>query len=490
MHFFRSHSTRSAAAAAATLALAMSQAHGWQSQRPSKSGDPASNPAAAGLEAEPLLDDTFGLSIHLPAGAEASRENSFGNVSIRVVDPSPQPAWLLRFQALNPTIKNPTPQDIAQQQIDAFRVRGKWHRVLASNPSEFGGVEGWQLYVEQETDAGAKIVTGWLIMKTGEEAFLVASTQINADQFERVRNVIDASLATMKLARAEDVGAQRAKRLETGRSQLASISEDDLRALVGYSQWFRHVRPGDPGQGEKEVEAACSWIQISEGRRGELEPERAASSYSPTEQQSGLLVRVQGRAVVDATRDVYYDSLAMYWLAWDRSEEAWSIRATQRQGAAERTESETGLRTSPGDRNSEGRLTVVKSTAQTLRRDPFEWSVPDVYLSQAEGWVLGSLLPRDITAPTELAFYYFNSADTKLSMRVDRWAPAADQGEARWVLTTRLSADEPETTSYYDAQGHLLRRVRDDGALTTPVTADELKRIWQGKSLKLSGSSR
>jgi YD repeat-containing protein len=481
------HVTRLAAFAMAVLMLPSKEVEGQQPSR-SRQADPGTQHAAAGLESEPLQDDTLGLSINLPAGADASRENSFGNISIRIVDPSPQPVWLLRFQSLNPTLKNPAPQDIAQQQIDAFRQRGKWHRVLASNPSDHGGVEGWQLYVEQETDAGAKIVTGWLIMKTGEDTFLVASTQINADQFDRVRKVLDASLATMKLTRAEEVGARKNKRLEAGRTMLRSISEDNLRALVGYSQWFRHVRPGESGQGE--AEAACSWIQISEGRRGELEPEREISSYTPAEQQTGLLIRIQGRAVVDASRDVYYDSLALYWLAWDRSEEAWSIRATQRQGAAERTESETGVRTSPGDRNAEGRLTVVKSTAQTLRRDPFEWSVPEVYLSQVEGWVLGSLLPRNVTEPMELAFYYFNSADTKVSMRVDRWGPASGQRDAKWMLVTRLSPDEPETTSYYDAEGNLLRRERADGALTVPVTADELKRIWQSKGLKLGGTSR
>ncbi len=129
---------------------------------------------------------------------------------------------------------------------------------------------------------------------------------------------------------------------------------------------------------------------------------------------------------------------------------------------------------------------MIKSVSASYRRDPYEWVVPDVYLSQPLAWLLGSLLPMDRGEPVELAHYAYNftNARPKISLRHDRWSPA-DDGSGNWVLSSQLSSDSAAVRAVYGPDGRLIRRERSEGAITEPITLPQLRRLWTRKGLNV-----
>ena len=203
------------------------------------------------------------------------------------------------------------------------------------------------------------------------------------------------------------------------------------------------------------------------------------------EQEEGLLVTVQARIIVDAERNIYRDSIGLYWMAWNQSEEIWSVRGTQRQGAAELSEAESGLRLPPTAGNPRPELMVIRQGRESNTRTPSQWTVPDVYLSQPLGWLLGRLLPTTPEAEGEYCFYFYDYTSTTptLSRRLDHWAPVNDRS-GQWILTTRLNPTATPNTARYSDQGILIEQRTADGVVTVPVTSAELDRIWNDKKLR------
>jgi len=200
------------------------------------------------------------------------------------------------------------------------------------------------------------------------------------------------------------------------------------------------------------------------------------------------MVRVQGRYIGDLQRKEFFDSVALYWMAWDQSDEAWSVRATHRQGEAERSEAETGVRSIPTTGQPMPTLSVIKQVTGS-QPVPNEWQVPDVYLSQALGWIIGRLLPRDIDGPREYAWYYYfaSNLQPKVYQRLDRWAPTDDGNLA---LTTWLTPDTPPFTTTYAHDGQLVRRTHSDGSITEPIELEELRRIWKSRGIPVTAGER
>jgi YD repeat-containing protein len=134
-------------------------------------------------------------------------------------------------------------------------------------------------------------------------------------------------------------------------------------------------------------------------------------------------------------------------------------------------------------------LSVIKTTT-TAEPVSNQWEVPEVYLSQALGWIIGKILPRDAKAaaePQEYAWYYYvaSSMKPKVYQRMDKWERTSD---GSFMLTTYLSPETPPYTSTYDKDGNLIRRVHGDGSVTEPIELEELRKIWKAKGLPVSAN--
>jgi hypothetical protein len=443
-------------------------------------------PPPAGLHAEPLVAESLGLTMYPPAGALMREEKVEGRATIVLLDGEGVPAWSMRIQPLVMPFGAPKgrPGDRIAELLEAWRNQGLTFRMLHDAPVAVDGRAGHLAYVEQEAEPGETSVSGWLVLEHENREFLVFAVQIAAAEYANVRGVIDASFATIRLRAATEVAEGRKMRLDAGREFLAGIGRDRLRGLTGPQRWFRHYVPALASGEAEDEELGYFSVEFRDGMLGEVEPNRDPSSFGPDERESGLLVAVQGHYLEAATNSTYA-SEARYWMAWDQSHEAWSIRGTRRWGRKSRSEAQTGFRTPRSTGDPSGTLIVVASNIDGTTRDQESWRVPDVYLSQPIRWALGALLPRDRPEqPLVFGTYCFDSTAPKLAttLRIDTWE-CTDRTRGHWTLTSQSRPNVAKIVSEFDAGGRLVRRTWPGGPVAEPIDVDDLHELWKRKGL-------
>lgn len=439
------------------------------------------DPVQNGLSPRPLVAQALGLAMYVPE-AEIVSDRAAGQMVLVLNDPAASPAWSVTIQHLFVEAGS-TPESQIRNHIQALSAAGRQFQIIENVDMPVGNTSGRLCYIRQTVNAeeNESIISGWLILPAGQDAMLVFSILAMPEALPFVRTSLDAAFQTINLRPVAELSLERRSRMDAGRSLLASLTPERLQTLIDTRQWSRIYRTDRDG---REREVGYALLEVYEAKRGALNPERPESSYSRSEQADGIMVRLQGRVIGDAERRIFYDSIALYWMAWDQSEEAWNVRGTQRQGQAERSESETGLRIDASVGNPLPTLTVIRQRSADFQRDPYEWSVPEVYLSQALAAVLGRLLPRDADRAREYSYYFYNygQAVPQLTQRTDRWERSDD---GNWTLTTRLSADSPPVVSQYSQTGQFIRTVRPDGSITEPSTIERIRQLWMRQGLPM-----
>lgn len=437
------------------------------------------------LEPTPITVEALNLRFNPPKGASTIAESVDGNFVITLRDDPRTPTWTLRVQTMKSSLPDPSPKgqiDDLLKELDRTKAQ---YRVVSNEPHTAAKLVGQLCYIERTTTEGQSVVSGWLVLPIAKSEFMVFAMQTVPESFTLLKSVWESSFDTLDLRTQEQVTTARNARIKNGHDFLQSVSPERLRSLVGQKQWSRIYKPQG---GAGAIEVGCALIEVLAAKRGALNPSKEEAKYNAAEREEGLMVRMQGRYIVDAARKVFYDSIALYWVAWDQSSEAWSARGTQRQGDAENSEAETGLRPPPSAGQPAPTLSVIKTT-QTAEPVSNEWDVPDVYLSQALGWIIGRLMPRDVREPQEYAWYYYvpSNIKPKVYQRIDKWER---QPDGTLTLTTALSPESPPYTTHYDKNGNFVRRVSGDGSVTVPIELEELRRIWKAKGLPISANDR
>lgn len=450
-----------------------------------------------GLQPEPISVESLGLTMNLPIGAvgvvekindDASLSNPGTKIKVRlalnVTDNTTTPTWTLRIQAMDSSLEKPTPAAQIDDLLKELDKQKQKYKVLDNKPMACNGRAGQLCYLERPGLNDQPYVTGWLILPVAQRTFMVFSLQTLPEHLKRIRPSLEAAYGTVVLRDSDEIAVERAAKLETGKQMLASLTPQKLKALVGQSQWLRvYSPPAKPGG--LADERGYFYVEAVEGHNGELDPAKPEKNYTPSEKRLGLLVRVKGRAVVDEAKQAFLDIVCLYWMAWDQKEEAWNVMMTAREGQAPRTIRETGVRssTSPG---APPKLTVVSADSVSNSREPMEWLLPDVYMSQGLRWVLGSVLPRDAKGPIEFnSYFYDNSSDkAQLVLRSDVWEPVRE-GNGAFRLTTKMTSDGRPAISTFDKDGALLQRLQIDGAINEPTTMEDLRRVWKLRGLPL-----
>jgi hypothetical protein len=453
----------------------------------SRSGGPSAKTTASGGQLNPTAfeAEALGLKINLPADSSISGERIDGQVVVAVSDDPSTPTWTMRIQPLTSTLDNPSAAAQIDQLMHELKITKQEYQVVFNAAHKVGALSGQLCYLRTEPRPGQKVISGWLLLPTSDRTFMVFSMQTLPEHLARVRPLLESSFATIQLRSAEELARERKALLDAGGALIESFKPEQLKALVGLQQWHRVYTPAQ-SQGSPDTEIGYSLLEVLEAKKGAVEPGKAESEYDRGERTPGLMIRVQGRVVVDAQRGVYYDSIGLYWMAWDQSQETWSIRGTQWQGDAEWSEAETGIR-APYMPGVPTKITVIKSVLSTNSREPYDWLVPDVYLSQPLHWLLGRLLPTDITSDRQYRCYFYNFANrqAQLSQRTDLWGPLND-GSGNFRLITRLTSDSPPITTLYNGKGELVRRVHPDGSVTEPSKVEVIHQLWKSSGLKLS----
>jgi hypothetical protein len=427
------------------------------------------------LNPDPLVAEPLGLRMHLPRGGTAVPQVTGGAVTYGVTAGGDTP-WSMRIATLSPAVPDPSVEAMLAERIEAIKATGRRHWILSSGPFTRGTSEGQFLYVSQALDDEKRLVSGWLILPTSSRTFLTFAFLTTAEHFPRLQGPLEASFMTIELINQAQLLDQRQAQIERGRAAVGNFTPQRLRGALSERQWYRLFRPNGPGQPGGATEVGFMIMRCVEAPRGQLTPERSPDSYSALEARRGLMVLLEARVIVDAPKSDYLDLDGRYWMDWDRSTEAWSIRQTRRRGPASQTTAETGVRNLTN-------LEVIHALKEQFTREPSRWTVPDVaYLTQAEVYLLGSLLPQDGSISGALAFYFYDTKTQQLTRRVDRWTPARD-GTGHWVLSTQPMLDVTPITQRFDASGRRVERIDGDGTVTRRIDPADLQRLWQSKGL-------
>ncbi|MFO0874998.1 MAG: hypothetical protein U0575_13640 [Phycisphaerales bacterium] len=474
--------------------------------RPAPQGGGATS--SVPLVPDPIVLEGLGLSIRPPIDAIVARELSGGNVSLLVAERSKEPRWRVRIQQLSASIDTPTATMVVQDHLNRLNAAKEPFSVLAAEPVRFGGTPGEMLVVQQRGRDGQPVVNGWLVLPRGGLTFTVATMATTPTDLPAARAALEAMLGTIELADLDQLIARRADRLEAGERVVSSFTPEVLRRLVGFDEWYRMYRPaaadgrdagsatgsnsnvgrGRDSAGGSSGDREVGYIQfrVVEAMRGELDPSRRIDTLRGEEAERGLMLIARSRGLLSDDGARTLDVEARYWMAWDRSSEAWSSRSTEREGKSVRAFAQTGVR-SPASLGQPSVLTVVNvraGAAPDPDDKPKEWVVPGrAYLCMPEVLLLGNLLaatqPRDSAPPKELSFFWFDTKGARMPQRLDRWRPEGDG----WILTTQPALDEPIITQTFDSSGHRVRRSDADGVVTERIDPGALLALWKSKGL-------
>lgn len=298
----------------------------------------------------------------------------------------------------------------------------------------------------------------------------VAMLQLDVDpnRFEQVRPIFEAVAKSIQIENPAKLAQQRAEWLEQADRWLSHLDSKTLHAKLVPEQWLRIVDNG------KDI----GHMRLIQKRDRQMD-------------QQGIRVDVQAHVEVG---EQSVDSLANFFLSDDGQNEIWSIRTTTRPTkpvAADKTlpESlstfaETGVR-------SKDKITVTRQSP--AGNSEFHWDrpakpatapagtssvavkameptmMPLPYLSQVELQMIDTTLPHK--GPLEVGFYAYNPAAGKISFRTER---VVLQSDGSYLVYSRLTPEQPEQVSQFNASGKLIRRTLPNGQMLLPTTKAEL----------------
>ncbi len=474
-------------AVAVALACNAAQASMFSDQ---DGGTPAPTPAAEGTPtgrtppadasdglADAALDaDLLDFRMRVPIGTEVRVERG-ERPSYLLAESGEAPGWRMRIAPLRASRIGSTAASQVDDYLAELRGKGESFEVLVDRAVPISGAEARLYFIAVPLEGGGRGISGGLVVPTGDGRFLVASILVLDAEFDRLRPLLERSLATIELVDRSAERNERAEFLGRGEAIVDTITPERLRAacdgrLLVYRMW----RPADEG-GRKDF--GYMVVRAREGAVGELDPALDPASLKGEETLRGLLATVDARIVVNDDPTHTYDVQSRYFVSFDRRTESWSIRSTERHRSASRSSAQTGLRI-PGVGRPDPPLQVITATADGRTGEPKEWPVPPAYLSQAELIVLGALLPRgERVEAFEFLDYAFDQKAERLPQRRENWSRTAEG----WRLETRLGTAPEVLVQEFDAEGVRVRRTDPDGTVTERIELEELRKLWKSKGL-------
>ena len=439
--------------------------------------DPPAPSDLKGLAETPLEADLLGFSIRVPVGTAVRIERNPAT-SYLLSEGTDSPAWRMRISLLIASRAGTTPKSQCDDYIADLRRKEQKFEILADEPRRIGPLAAHQIYLGVPLEQGGQGVMGLLVIPSGPDAYLVCSSVISDGAFASARALLDRSCATLALRDAAAARVESTDLLVRGAEIVAGITPEALRATVDPKpRVYRMWRPEERGA---KKDFGYMVIRVREGRQGEVDASKDPKTFKGDEATEGILAMIDARIVVNDDPTHTVDAQSRYFMPWDRSTEAWSIRSTERQKRATRSSAQTGIRLAPTAGAPRPKLQVISASRDGMTRDPQEWVVPPVYLSQVELIVLGELLPRDAaTQSIEFRDYAFDQREQKLPQRREAWTRTA----SGWRLETQQGAAPVKTVQEFDAGGKRVRRTDIDGSVTELIDLEELRSIWKSKGL-------
>ncbi len=453
----------------------------------------AQTPPAQELElARPILVRSVGLSIQLPLGARYETTQMTGGQAAFTMH-SPDNTWLLKLHNPISNDKKLSTAGVADSLIaDLTKTREKVYqdktrkttvRIFDRNDAlEINDKIASRFYATVPNGiGGVTFVSGYTIFEVAPGRFAILQIDSGEDMFERTRPQYEQVIATARFRNPEEMASERAAGIFAGDAVLASLGARDLEPLLAKKAlWFRVYKPAANGNDKNAEEIAYQRIEHRFGHRGDLDPRKPQSKWRTTDHDPGVIVHQIARYL---TGEGIVDSEAIYFLAAESDEEAWTVRMISQQGQAKQTWTESGVRQSDSIK-----VTIDQPGAPPIIKS---WKTPpQAYVSL----VTARLLPRILAqhgAAAVFNFYQYNTNDSEIALRRDLLEPIEKSDtnapkNAVWLLTTRTNENAADSKVYLDNAGALLQRIDSSGVITEPVDLQHLKRLWRAKKLPMS----
>jgi hypothetical protein len=334
---------------------------------------------------------------------------------------------------------------------------------------------GERLYMRMPGAAGTdptnKPVTGYSIFKPQEGMFVVFELITTQQHLTPARGVFEVVVATAKFEDPRSAQQQRAGSLSAGAKLIASLSEQDLRALAdGQERWYRLYAPASSSSSE--LEHGYRRITASWGRKSDL-----GGTVSSSQDLPGLIVKSEVRMVnytqpgqVGST----IDTSTSAYVSADRSMEAWTTTTAVREDepverkagniSNRRASKPSAVFREIGSRQGDNLTILVTGTGRPDQQlQPAVQDGGKHYLSQAESMMLGGLLAQKAgnSKGTEFGFYAYRPETGSISLR--REIVRASASGQSVEITSRLREDLNRTVSQYDPSGIMARSELPDG---------------------------
>jgi hypothetical protein len=452
---------------------------------------------ARGIEfaAEPTPVRSLGMNLFLPVDSVAQTTFVAGGRTKVVVQP-PDGAWQIQIfdsrsadRAL--TARAALDEIILQrQQQSLVRYRDGQTRpavepfdaTLYQRPGErtedqASGARAYLRANRDAPDAGSIPVTGYTILRTRPGEFVVFQLVCGEATFDRSRPVYEGIVAAAQFEDPDGLDADKTASILAGEAFLSGVSASDLEAVLEDGPIFlRLFNPASTGAAGDALEIGYQRVELRKGQLGELDPRKPKDAWSLAEREWGFLARVEARTLHGGA---VIDSEAIFFLARDGRDETWSIVMERKADGELSRSTQTLIRRGP-------RLTVnTNAPGQAPATSEYDL-LEEHYLSGVQRY----LMPRLIALKTpegdrpyyDLAFYVFDPARGRVSLRRDEWEPLDGGG---WRCRTSPGEGQLGWTSVYDAEGRLLHRELNPMRRLEPTTRDRLRRLWANKNLPI-----
>lgn len=429
---------------------------------------PSSNanaPATDPLALERWSERSYGLSLRPPLGARLV-EMTADDAILRIFGPGGDYIITLSIR------KSPVAVSIdkvMETSIAQLAIAQPAARLMSRKALKPAGRDGGALYLLMpETRKDPKPwVLGQGFMQIDPLIVAVLNLEVDAEKYQRIEPIFEALVMSMGVENPADLDRERQEQIDAAENWRKTINAKRRQMALVPEQWFRVV------SGKNDVGYT-----------------RVRQSVARMMEQPGIQVEIQARVQVD---DKVFESNSSFFLSEDGEKEVWSVRTSAKPISASES----------GDSPAPNRKPAVTPTRKLAAPDSFSWSEtglragneitvnremptgtrtykwqqpPRSYLSQAELFLLDSLLPRQQAATYGFYAYYSNTG--RMAYRTERLVPESNGG---FRIFSRPSPENPEQVTIFDAQGRMIRRELPGGRVMMPTTLEQVKNQWKIK---------
>jgi hypothetical protein len=473
-----------------------------------------------------LRIEEIGLSVRLPIGCD-SEKVSIGNQRATAIFPEDQ-SWRVNLETPRSTNSRTTITEVADKVLDELQksvgivvgaLRNTPEAELRNPKSKFAGtratlidrfpnaktpklfigdgesripIERFYLAIPRG-EKDSPLVRGYTVAQVAPQQFVAFDLTTTEKDFDRVRPIYEAMIATARLGAPEDVTAARGVAIEAGHSLIKSLTSEDYKAVLEKGErWIRMYKPAAGGARADADEIGYTRIKTSVGQRGQIDRTRTKSRWNQADRQEGYLVEIDARYIYSG---LIIDSAAAYFMTPDRNEEAWTVRQATREWKKEDAvvvkpdskKPKPALVASEGTEIGarSGQSMTITATATGKPDSSIKPTIQsDAYISVVEALLMPQIAVRSKQA-VEFGFYAWQGRDGKIRLRRDSVEQPSDKPGV-WQVTTRIGDDDRVQIALYNEKGDLIRTVMPDGVVCEPISLDELGKLWKSKNLPMS----